>query len=167
MPSHSLFTASRGFYLIFLRVLRKSRCVGIAQSRRWVLRSPFPRAPNGPLPHPIPPGTGSPRYAPFPVMLPGGYKMSFHLELQKSPAHKKTVITKAEPHCGGKKNEGKKKGLVSSEYPPQTLLMSLKGLLNPTRERNAQNVLLKRQPGCRRCWVWREVHCPRARAGQS
>lgn len=41
-----------------------------------------------------------------PVMLPGGYKMSFHLKLHKFPAHKKTVITKAAT-LG--KNEKKKK----------------------------------------------------------
>lgn len=81
-----------------------------------------------------PPGTREPQVrCSFPVILPGGYKMSFHLKLHKYPAHRKTVITKAT--TPGKKN---KKGLVSSEYPHHTLRMSFKGLLSPAREKNAQ-----------------------------
>lgn len=60
--------------------------------------------------------------------------MSFHLKLHKYPAHKKTVITKATT-LGEKKI---KKGLVYSEYPHQTRLMSFKGLVSPKREGNAQ-----------------------------
>lgn len=61
-------------------------------------------APRGPPSSP--PGTREPQvYCSVPVMLPGGYKMSFHLKLHKHPAHKTSVITKAATL--GEKNEKK------------------------------------------------------------
>lgn len=43
-----------------------------------------------------PPGVREPRAGcVLPIVLPGGYKMSFHLKLHKHPARKKSVITKA------------------------------------------------------------------------
>lgn len=63
----------------------------------------------------------------FPIILPEGYKMSFHLKLHEYPINKKTVITTT-TILG-------EKGLICSEYLHSTLLMSFKRLLSFRRER--------------------------------